>query len=76
MAQNTSSLNVVGQGACRHLLSKGMFLTGSLEPTEHPLTPHADGYCWCNLTQGQMGPDNRVVDRPDCQAGRSCYEPR
>jgi hypothetical protein len=76
MAQENSSLNVVGQGACRHLLSKGMFVTGLVDPTEDPLAPHGDGYCWCNLTQGQMGPDQQLVERPTCQPGRTCYEPR
>ena len=76
MAANTPSLNVVGQEACRHLLSKGMFLTGSLNPADHPDTPHSDGYCWCNVTQGQLGPDAQLVERPACQVGRECYEAR
>jgi hypothetical protein len=76
MPQNTPSLDVVTQDACRHLLSKGMFVTGMLNPAEHPTMPMDDGYCWCNLTQGQMGPDNQVVERATCQAGRVCHEPR
>ena len=76
MAANTPPLNVVGQQACRHMLSKGMFMTGSLNPADHPDTPHDDGYCWCSLTQGQLGPDAQLVERPACQAGRACYEAR
>jgi hypothetical protein len=76
MAQHTSPLNVVCQQACRHMLSKGMFLTGLINPLENDDAPHDDGYCWCNRTQGQLGPDARTVDHASCQEGRTCYEPR
>ena len=75
MAQDASTLQVIGQQACRHMLSKGMFLTGELDPAV-AVTPMSDGYCWCNVTQGQMGPDAQLVERIACQAGRACYEPR
>ena len=75
MAQDTASLNVNSQQACRHMLSKGMFLTGELDPAI-AVTPMNDGYCWCGLTQGQMGPDAQLVERGACQAGRACYQSR
>jgi hypothetical protein len=53
-----------------------MFITGLVNPAEHPTMPMDDGYCWCNLTQGQVGPDNQLVERAACQAGRVCHEPR
>jgi len=73
---NTPSLNIVPQAACRHLLSKGMFVTGLLDPADHPTMPMDDGYCWCNLTQSQLGPDDQLVERATCHNGRECYEAR
>lgn len=60
---------------CLHLLSKGMFVTGQLEPIrqEHGM---GDGYCWCNLTQRSTGPDAEFVARNDCRPGRDCYQAR
>jgi hypothetical protein len=71
-----TSLPVVAGPACRHLLSKGMFITGSLNPAEDPHYPMGDGNCWCNQTQNVLGPDDRAVARASCIAGRTCYEAR
>lgn len=59
--------------ACMHLRSKGMYVTGKLAPT-HDADGSGDGYCWCNLTQKQTGPDAELVDRPGCNASRSCFQ--
>lgn len=56
---------------CAHLRSKGMYVTGQLDPAE---VGHSDGYCWCNQTQQQIGPDRELVDRAACQEGRGCFE--
>jgi hypothetical protein len=53
-----------------------MYVTGQLNPADDPYQPMSDGYCWCNLTQHALGPDDRLVDRESCIQGRSCYEPR
>jgi hypothetical protein len=76
MPDDNPSLEVLAQSACRHLLSKGMYVTGQLNPADDPYQPMSDGYCWCNLTQHALGPDDRLVDRESCIQGRSCYEPR
>jgi hypothetical protein len=60
------------QPACRHLLSKGMYVTGTLDP-EVDSGIMGDGYCWCAMTQRQLGPDNAFVERATCIPGRSCY---
>lgn len=60
--------------ACQHLRSKGMYVTGMLNPAEE----HAeigDGHCWCNLNQNVIGPDDNLVSREGCQPGRTCYQP-
>lgn len=59
--------------ACRHLLSKGMFVSGMVDPAEVGMS---DGHCWCNMTQHALGPDDGLVGRHMCVAGRRCYEPR
>lgn len=59
--------------ACRHLLSKGMFVSGMVDPAEIGM---GDGHCWCNKTQNALGPDDGLVARLKCVLGRRCYEPR
>jgi hypothetical protein len=73
--ENPSSLNVLKQPVCRHLLSKGMYVTGHLDPADD-IEGHSDGHCWCNRTAGMLGPDDQLVDRQRCGPGRTCYEPR
>jgi hypothetical protein len=34
-----------------------------------------DGYCWCNQTQEQFGPDDHYVGREYCVRGRVCFVP-
>ncbi|MBX7168386.1 MAG: hypothetical protein K1X74_18770 [Pirellulales bacterium] len=58
--------------ACLHLRSKGMYVTGLVDPTQEGSM--GDGYCWCNRTQNVLGPDDQLVDRPNCQAGRGCFQ--
>lgn len=70
------ALEVQAKPACLHLLSKGMFVTGQLNPADDPNNPMSDGYCWCNLTQRPLGPDAALVDRATCVQGRSCYAAR
>jgi len=58
--------------ACIFLRSKAMYVTGDLKNPEHP--DEAGGqYCWCNLTQRVMGPDQVEVTRNACVPGRDCY---
>ena len=69
---NVQPADPLRQPACQHLLSKGMYVTGTLDP-EVDSGLMGDGYCWCAKTQRQFGPDNGFVDRVTCVAGRSCY---
>lgn len=64
------------QPLCRHFLSKGMFITGLLDPETDPVEPTGDGNCWCNLTQHAYGPDDSLVERDTCIQGRACHEIR
>ena len=59
---------------CIHMRSKAMYVTGSIHAPDHA---DEDGshYCWCNVTQHILGPDQQNVDRPQCVPGRSCYQP-
>jgi hypothetical protein len=64
----------IAQGpACMHLRSKGMYVSGKLNPT-HQEDGMGDGYCWCNQTQKVVGPDNEMVERALCVEGRECYQ--
>lgn len=57
--------------ACLQLRSKGMYVTGQLDPAD---AGHSDGHCWCNLTQKPLGPDNVLVERTTCRTGRGCFQ--
>ncbi len=59
-------------GSCRFLRSKGMYVTGCMDPVAEG-APMGDGYCWCNQTQNVLGPDDDFVDRSRCSSGRSCF---
>lgn len=67
-------LKVLDQPACKHLRSKGMYITGLMNPADDPYGM-GDGHCWCNETAGQLGPDRELADRARCNNLRSCYEP-
>ena len=71
----SDALPIVSRTACRHLLSKGMYVTGTLNPAEEDGLM-GDGYCWCAQTQNVLGPDNAFVDRQTCSSERTCYESR
>jgi len=60
--------------ACRYLASKGQYITGQLFPTRESCGV-GDGYCWCNQTQEQFGPDDQYVGREYCISGRACFVP-
>ena len=51
---------VVGQ--CRHLRSKGMYITGCLNPAVEDGNV-GDGNCWCGQTQHVIGPDDNFAER-------------
>jgi hypothetical protein len=63
----------VTQPPCIHLRSKAMYVTGELRNPDHPDEAGAQ-YCWCNVTQHVIGPDQSQVDRPSCVPGRDCYK--
>ena len=62
------------QPVCRHLRSKAVFVSGQLEPPPE-MEETGSGHCWCNQTQHVLGPDQKSVDRRDCNSARDCYEP-
>ena len=63
----------IAPAACRHLRSKGMYVTGTMNPRVDD-GAMGDGYCWCNKTQHQLGPDDQFVNREACDNQRPCYE--
>jgi len=63
----------IAQVACRHLRSKGMYVTGTMNPAVDD-GHMGDGYCWCNKTQHQLGPDDQFATRDGCDQSRNCYE--
>ena len=72
--KNNSPLDVIQDPVCVHLRSKGMFITGSMNP-EADDPEIGDGHCWCNQTQNVFGPDHLLVDRQECNRARTCYQP-
>jgi hypothetical protein len=60
------------QAACRYLRSKGMYVSGTLNPAVDD-GHMGDGHCWCNKTQGPLGPDDNFVERKLCVSGRKCF---
>lgn len=62
----------LGGPACRYLLSKGMYVTGTLDPAIDDGSM-GDGNCWCGKTQHVLGPDDGLVARGRCLPGRACY---
>jgi hypothetical protein len=73
-SENAQSLTDVeaAPGQCRHLRSKGMFITGCMNPAVED-GQVGDGHCWCSLTQHVIGPDDNFAQRQDCLPGRSCF---
>lgn len=59
--------------ACRNLRSKGMYVSGTLNPAVDDGTM-GDGYCWCSKTQFVKGPDGKYVQRKLCLPDRTCFE--
>jgi hypothetical protein len=70
-----NELNVLHRPQCQHFRSKGMYVSGVIDPATDDFEGHGDGYCWCNQTQFVYGPDDQYVDRQECNSGRSCYQP-
>jgi len=68
-----ADLNVLRQPQCLHLRSKGMYVTGQMDPADD-VEGHSDGYCWCAQTQHVYGPDDQYVDRQQCNSTRPCYQ--
>ena len=60
---------------CRHLRTKGMFVSGyDGPPPEVPHIPDTAAF-WCNLSGWAMGPDSLPVNTDRCGKGRGCFEP-
>lgn len=72
-AKPTNDPNAISQPACRYLLSKGMYVTGTMNPNVEDAEV-GDGHCWCNKTQNVLGPDDGLVERRACVPGRTCYQ--
>lgn len=63
----------VTEPACIHLRTKAMYVTGELRNPDHP-DEAGSQYCWCNVSQHVLGPDQVAVNRPSCIPGRGCYQ--
>ena len=63
---------VFSNPACVHLRNKAMCVTGQMESAV-PKDEEGSQYCWCNITQHILGPDQQDVNRRDCTCDRGCY---
>ena len=61
---------------CLHLRSKAIYVTGDPDPQSPDEIGSTRFNCWCNKTQHVIGPDELLVDRTECVAGRDCYRER
>jgi hypothetical protein len=68
-----TNLDVLQEPSCQHLRSKGMYVSGVMDPLNDP-NPMNDGYCWCNKTQHVYGPDDQLAERQQCNSGRTCFQ--
>ncbi|QDU95086.1 hypothetical protein [Lignipirellula cremea] len=69
-------LNVMNNPpGCVFFRSKAMYVTGRLSPdhVDESAGSHQD-YCWCNMTQHVIGPDEVIVKRHECVDGRGCFK--
>lgn len=71
---SNDALNILPGPQCTHFRSKGMYVTGQLDPADGLVEGIGDGYCWCSQTQQLRGPDDEFVDRQRCNSGRTCYQ--
>ena len=72
--ENQSAPRIRVSPFCGKLRSKKyFFLQGPALEEDDILDASND--CWCHTTLQKVGPDGRIVDPADCQAGRACYEP-
>lgn len=55
---------------CKYHRSKGYYVAND---KGEPYLPVENDDCWCLLTQGPVGPDDRFVSASDCNASRSCF---
>jgi len=58
---------------CIHLRSKAIYVTGELRDVNKTDELGGNNYCWCNMTQHILGPDEKHVDSRGCTPDRSCY---
>ncbi len=74
MKYEIDPLKLITEPPCKHLLSKGMYITGERIPDKQR-DGVGDGNCWCAHTQHVIGPDDQLVDRPRCSdTARGCYQ--
>lgn len=57
---------------CVHLRTKKMYYRDGLADAD--LETDAHPYYWCDLTLGQIGPDDDLAAARHCRPGRRCYE--
>jgi hypothetical protein len=65
------NLPVIATKYCHRLRCKEMYIDMG---TVFNLEDSGSGIYWCSHTQNCMGPDGKVADLENCQAGRGCFE--
>lgn len=63
-------LTVIGTDRCDNLRWKGIYI----DPQQAE-TGSGGHIFWCLQTQIGIGPDGKLVDKYECNPGRSCYKP-
>jgi hypothetical protein len=50
-----------------------MYVRGVIGDADNYPDQSGAGYCWCNMTQHMIGPDQAHVTREQCVPTRECY---
>lgn len=58
---------------CSLLCSKNMYTMMDPNHKKHAASELTEIF-WCNLTQTNLGPDDRLCDETKCCEGRWCYK--
>jgi hypothetical protein len=61
------------EAPCIHLRNKAMYVRGVIGDADNYPDQSGAGYCWCNMTQHMIGPDQAHVTREQCVPTRECY---
>jgi hypothetical protein len=61
------------KNVCKYHRSKQYYLASNASEAYLPVDS-VDQDCWCLLTQGPVGPDDKFASPRECKPGRQCFK--